>query len=691
MKARFLLALLWLSYANIHGQNPMQPGFEMLEKGAFQDAKEFFGEYLKDHPDNKTAKICYGRAVGLSGSPETATGLFAELLETYPNDFEVQINYNESFLWNSEFETAKPLYEKLVADHPDKFGALLGYANTLSNLKEYPKALEWVNKALALQPDNQSAKVSRKYIKLGYANNLSQLQAYDRGKALLKEITHDFPNDRDALLNLANMHLITKSTDSAKAIYRQLATSAKDSVFALNQTALADHIAEDDKTALKIAQQAKKKAETLGDKELQLKAHERYVQALIWNRKFKLAKKNITHLEKTHVDHATVLALKATLGMYTGDSKKSVEHYNAILKKDQKSFDGNLGSANALYASDRIIDSYRAVYQTLSIYDQQKDALSLLEKLNQGFLPEVNEHAAHTFDNGDNIGYFSTTEIKLPLSTKFTASAAYQYRTTENDVTVHQASSNLFEAGMAYRLLPKTSLKASLGIYDANAGEDSYSQPIVTAQLVTQPYKLQHLEIGYKQEVQSFNAELIKRQIVMHHYGINYNLGTTFNLGWYTQFIHTQQNDANTRDLLFTSLYYNLTRKPALKVGVNYQYFQFKEQLPTVYFSPSKYHAVEVFGDVRGSISKNTKGMLTVASGFQEVEEDPQTFIYRFEAGLEHAFSKRLTASLYGKHNSLASVVSAGFKYTELGFKIKWDMAPKPVFNKKLQETIASR
>ena len=57
--------------------------------------------------------------------------------------------------------------------------------------------------------------------------------------------------------------------------------------------------------------------------------------------------------------------------------------------------------------------------------------------------------------------------------------------------------------------------------------------------------------LGYQREVQNFNADLIEREIVMNHYGLNYNLSTNFNLGWYTQVMHTRQTDANTRNLDF--------------------------------------------------------------------------------------------------------------------------------------------
>ena len=51
-------------------------------------------------------------------------------------------------------------------------------------------------------------------------------------------------------------------------------------------------------------------------------------------------------------------ALKATLGMYTGNIKSSLKHYDTILETDSISFDGNLGKANALFARGKIDEAY---------------------------------------------------------------------------------------------------------------------------------------------------------------------------------------------------------------------------------------------------------------------------------------------------------------------------------------------
>jgi len=640
----------------------------LLEKGNFQEAEVFFETYLRTDVNNKTAQICYGRAIGLSGQPKKANTLFADLLEIYPDDFEVQINYNESFLWDKRYEAAKPLYADLVVNHPENFGALLGYANTLGNLKEYAVALNWVEKALLLQPENESAKVSKKYMKLGFANQFVNGQNYKSAKKLLKEVFIDFPEDKEALLNLANVYLITKEVANAKALYYRYATSAKDSITAFNGIALAEHIDEKDKESLRIAEKAKIKVGTFNDFELTEQTYNRYVQALIWNRKFVKARKQLDSLEIAYPKRNWIYALKATLGLYTGDTKSSIANYDAILKKDSSSFDGNLGKANALFAADQITSAYQAAFKTLDIFTNQKDALGFIEKLNALHTPYVEEHFAYTFDNGNNVAFYTNTTASVSVSTRFRTTFSYQYRTTENTVSLNKAKSHVLLAGLEYKLLPKTNFKGIFGINNSRFMTETYTQPVLDLKLQTRPFKLQNLDIGYQREVQNFNADLID------------NLGTNFNLGWYTQFMYTQQSDDNTRNLLFTSLYYNVLRKPALKLGVNYQYITFKNQVPAIYFSPEQYQAVELFADLRGKLSKSTNYMISAATGLQEMENDSRTTIFRAETSIQHQFSKQFCISGYGKYSTIASATATGFEFTQVGVKLKWLLAKKPLF-----------
>ncbi len=54
----------------------------------------------------------------------------------------------------------------------------------------------------------------------------------------------------------------------------------------------------------------------------------------------------------------------------------------------------------------------------------------------------------------------------------------------------------------------------------------NYKQDLIHSFFKIKPYKLQDLEIGYKREMQNFNADLIDKQIVSENYYLNYNLST---------------------------------------------------------------------------------------------------------------------------------------------------------------------
>ena len=64
-KNNFILLMIIFFGQFIFAQEiDINKGFQLLEKGDFEEAETFFYDYLKVDPENKTAKLCYGRAVG---------------------------------------------------------------------------------------------------------------------------------------------------------------------------------------------------------------------------------------------------------------------------------------------------------------------------------------------------------------------------------------------------------------------------------------------------------------------------------------------------------------------------------------------------------------------------------------------------------------------------------------------------
>jgi predicted Zn-dependent protease len=682
LKHTIALALTFITFFG-YTQN-MKEGFTYLETGKYKQAEIFFKSVLAEYPNNKTAKLCYGRAVGLNGNAKQAVSIFTSLLDTYPNDFEIQLNYAEGLLWNKNYTEAKNYYNTLVTKNSTSFPALLGYANTLSNLKVYDEALEYVTKALAVSPENANALISKKYIQLGYANQYIQTQDYDKALSLLQNNLTFFKDDKDTYLNIANIYLITNALDKAKTTYQNIAVT--DSITALNGLALVSHLKGKDKAALKLSAKAFSSIEEQTDTTIINQTKERYIQALIWNKKYTTAKKLIDTLLVTHPNENWVLSLQATLNIYKSNFKESIANYNAILKNDSLSFDGNLGKANAQKAAGLFDAAYASADKTLSIFKNQKDATQFLKTLDKQFTPFIETKAAYTFDNGDNEAVYLQTNAEYALSSKFKLLGYYNHRNTTNAVTNTKATSNAAGFGLSYQLLPTITVKGTLGLTSAQANTNNYTQLLTDIAFVIKPFKLQVLDLGYKRELQNFNAELLDREIVQNHFYANYNLSTNFNLGWFTQYYFTAQNDDNNRNLLFTSLYYNILTKPGLKTGLNYQYITFKNQVPTIYFSPEQFNAAEVFieliKDEKITKPKAWFYQLTAATGLQSIEGNNSQSTYRFQGKLGYKFSERSLANIYGTHSNIASATAAGFRFTEIGIRFKWFLLDGPRFRK---------
>ena len=685
MRLKYLYFFISFSLSLTIVSQEMKEGFNYLETGRYQKAEFFFKEVLKTYPKNKTARLCYGRAIGLLGNSDKAVQLFTLLLQDYPSDFEVKLNYGESLLWNKNYTDAKTYYQILLKENDKSFPALLGYANTLSNLKEFTDALIYVDKALAVLPGNPNALISKKYMRLGLANDKLSNQKYDEAETILKENFTSFKDDKDTMLNLANLYLISNQNNKAEEVYKAL---EKESILiSLNGLSLVCHLSGNEKNALKLSEKALKNIINSNDTVLNNQTKERYVQALIWNKKYKEAEKEINNLlSENKIQENWILSLRATLNNYKSNFKSSISDYNLILEKDSTSFDGNLGKANALKAFGFYDDAYKSASRTLKFYKKQKDATNFIKQLDLTFTPFVETKTSYSYDNGNNEAYSYKASSEISFSTKLKLLSSYNYRTTSNSVSNLKATTNNVLVGASYQLLNNLTLKGSLGITSSNSDTKKYNQLLTDISINIKPFKLQNLELVYKRDIQSFNAALLNEEIVQNNLLLNYSVNTNFNLGWFSQYYYTFQSDENTRNLLFTSLYYKILEKPSLKAGVNYQNISFKNQVPTIYFSPSKFNAVEIFIDLikDEAAAKNKEWFygLTAATGFQFIEDQKKQSTYRIQAKFGYKFSERSLINIYGTQSNIASATAAGFTFTELGLRFKWLIARKPLFKK---------
>ena len=685
MKLNFKIFVLFCFVSTLCiGQN-MKQGFTYLESGEYKKATVFFKGILETYPTNKTARLCYGRAIGLNGDAKKAVEIFKLLLKEYPEDFEVKLNYAESLAWNRDFKNAKDYYQILVEKNSSSFPAQLGYANALSNVKMYAQALSYINRSLSLAPGNTNALNSKKYILLAYANEYIQNNNISEAVDLLYKNLNAFPDDIETLENLANAYIISNNLSKANAIFQRIGTDAKNPLVSLNGLALVAHLNNKNKKALSLSSKAIDLLSTKTAPMLIQKTKERHAQALIWNRKYRKANKYIELLSKTSANKNATLPLIASLNMYKSNFKESMLSYNQMLLIDSTSFDGNLGKANALKASGQYKKAYKAGQKARSFYQNQKDIVSFLNQLDNEFSNYFESKTSYSYDSGNNQAFTTYNGFEFPASTKLSWHTNYKYRTTENTFFKTSASSHSLMGGLSYQFVPSAGFHISLGAISASSSQD-YTQLLSNISLKIKPYKQQNLEIGYSRELADFNADIINRELVQNHYFANYSFITSSNIGWYSQYYFTTQSDRNTRNLFFASAYYKLAHYPIVKAGFNYQFMKFQDQVPAVYFSPKKFNAVELFVDVLKERDNNKVNQLfyglTAATGFQYIENNKKQPIYRFQGILGYKFSQKIYANAFVTHSNIASATLAGFEFTEIGIRLKWQLSKQSVFKK---------
>ena len=183
-----------------------------------------------------------------------------------------------------------------------------------------------------------------------------------------------------------------------------------------------------------------------------------------------------------------------------------------------------------------------------------------------------------------------------------------------------------------------------------------------------------YTKLGYNGELHNYSVDLVQSDIMIQNYSLATNYMLTNRIGWYLNGVYTTQSDANTRRLVYSSLYYSFNTKHIFRVGVNYNYFGF-EETRTNYFSPEFYQQGEFFllMDNMNNASR-VKFKFQVSFGAQQINQSEFQAVRRLDARLGYHFKKGLQIEGRYHTNSAASATAVGaFSYNQwtlaLGYK----------------------
>jgi len=687
MKTVLILMFVCMSFYTNYAQN-MSDGFEMLENGKFKSATFFFEEVLKKSPENITARLCHARALGLNENPKKSQKLFFTLINEYPNNFELKLNYAESFLWCKDFKKGLEYYLELQKTNPDNVVVLIGLSNAYANLKQYKSAKLSIDKALEVEPSSLSILNSKKHIYKALAFLLMKEKDYTNSLHLLNEILVHFPSDTDVLLDKANVFLQSKRFLKANSTLNSIQGTVADSIRVANARALLAYQKGKNNEALKYCAIARDKLIRCKDEKITKATQKRYVEALLWNKKYKTAKNEIVQLEKLYGEKAWIILMKADLYMRTMSYQKAQESYTQLLNESNVVFNANLGLANAYFANKSYSMAYKGVRNTLHLFPKQADALKLLNSIKYKFSPSVKISTDYIYDSGDNTSIDNKFRAQMYQSSFIQTFMLYHHRQSENHLSNNKAIIQLLFLGGSYQVNSKVIIKANVG-YSLLEGDTSSKASILGGvEMETVHLKYQTVTLGLKREQQYFNANLMSENLKYNKIFLKYHLFLNPGVGCYMETDFSSISDGNQRQLFFVSLYKKLSSNPVSKLGINYQYISFMEQRNAIYFSPDTFNAYELFFNLnKEEISWSNRQLFyqfTGALGYQYIQSFKKQVTYRLQTSLGYRFSNQFKCSAVATTSNIASASISGFRYTNFGLSAQWSIAKKSKYYKNL-------
>ncbi len=672
---RRITIILLLSIFNFaSSQENLKTGFTYLEEGAFSQAEIFFSKILDKEPDNFTAKICYGRAIGLNGNPSLALTHFEQMRVAHPENLEVSLNYAEALLWNRQFSDAKIFYEELLKKHPENSTLLLGYANTLSNLKMYDKAKIYIDKALQQDPENKGFLQSLKYIHLGGAYQYFLAKEYDTALEWLTAIESEFPDDIEVWESRFQNYVAQNDWKNAQLSLSKIPenTDNGQAIKYLNQSLLA-HLQHRESQSLQYAQFAYSTNDTLLDKNLKNRINERFIQALIWNKKF-IRAKNAIDLHRKDLPASILLQLQTQYHTYRGEFDRVIEKSNQLLALDSTSYVGHMSLYNAQFGNKNFEESSLKLKEIETYFPNDVHIVKSKEKLYKLQAPLWETTLFVTEDSGDNLSYNAQSYIRFPLNFKWELKAQIGHRSTE-DFNGLQSQNTDVGIGANWKFSPKWKWSNDLLWYQSNGEGDTHREVLWKSELQFDFMPRSFISIGSQKTPENFNSALSNLDLNSTHFYTQMNLMSASRIGLFAQYYYTTYSDQNQRNLGYASLYYTFGNRPIWKMGLNFQHISFSEQNPLEYFSPSTYSLWEGMMVVESPKWEDKKSqwiyLATIALGQQKIEQNQSQLSQRYRLELGYQFNTKIQIKAYGGYNTTSSGTASGFALTDAGLNFQ--------------------
>lgn len=653
----YIICFVFFSLCNISGllSQDFKEGYAFLENEAYEEAISYFSKQLVKSPQNKTANICYGRAIGLSGKKEKALAFFQKIEKDFPHDTEILLNKAEAFLWNQDFNQAINTYENILSQDSLNFTANVGLANTYSALHDYHIANRYLQKSIQIDPSQGILKQVKKYIYLGLAaqekENLQTIKAHE----YLDSIMTLFPGDKDIILERAFVFLYEEKNKKAYQTFLRLVDKNPfEAYLGLSHCSILLHQANN---SLSFADSALI-YRPIDSLQRGFRAEIAKIYALGFNEKFISAHTLVDRLLDDHPDNHSLKIAKSRLYTWNEQFAKSENRLDSM---NIRNFDLFLAKADLYRGMELYNKALSTIDTALSIQPLQIDATRLQKLLQSEVSPLIHILYGNLTDIAQNHAKDYFAGIKIRSNDRHHYSLSLQSRQT-NDPIFGAANQRIARFSDDIRMNNNWRINFGIAAVQSSSEAVTFTKAIYDAKVKVKLTKDQYLSAGSEVVPHNYNSALILSEILMNNYYLAYSFNTKDYPGIYISFTRTNQSDNNNKNLLYLSLYKAFQRNSTFKMGVNYTYFGFSRN-SNIYFSPSDFYGLEGFVEYHNHFAKGQQFFYSIllAPGFQKIENNNNQNTLRANIQLDYVMNNHIT--LYGgyQYSNAAATTTAGY------------------------------
>lgn len=650
-----VMSLILISWLPQQAQNILQDGFDYLNKGEFAEAEYFFNQFLIEHPEDKTAQICYGRATGLNGNPKQAIDLFLQLKAKEPTNLEIRLNLAEAFLWDNQKEQAIDAYLFIISHNPDNFVANLGLANAYSSNKKTLKAYKQIRKTKLIDPQNPSLKQSFKFISLARIDQLRNHDSSSYTLELLIPLEKEYAEDKDVIISKAISYLHLKSFKKALIEYRKLLSQNNYLFEALLGASYSCMLLGKKTAAISYAADAYQHIDKQDTSDY-IRALTHDINVLASGQKWRILKERLNDLIEIDPENKEVKMTIANVEFWRGNWNHSNLLFEQQSRIQPDHANLKVAYSGLLNAMNRKSQAIEELKKAVKLDPHNPDSRYILKKW-------LNEDKAYLkitgtsfWDNGGTLRNGIIANYTFKRMKSWIPYLEFNYFNVTNKNTNISTKYSKFRIGFQHLTSAKIELGSFIGV-----SVDNLNKSIALWSNSFLSYKIhpRHtIRLDFIQDEHNYSLDLVKKEISTSDLQAHYFYTSKVGIGFYGQYSRTFQNDKNSRNLFFLSGYYNIMNKPVLQVGINYFNMSFKK-FSRLYFSPQSFQSQEIFIKIDNGAVQHKKVIYKamIAFGNQDIEKEISNQTVRFDlmAGLRFSSASTITIDYTRSTSAISS------------------------------------